>query len=104
MLKKSVGMQISYLIRSKSAIFVSLVLLASISINFWVNLKRNSEILYVTEMYSFEKMLTLSDWTAVGYFMMEYYPLLIVIPTACAYIIDRNSGVNTYIQHYMKMY
>lgn len=98
MLKKSVGMQIAYLIRSKSTIFISLALLAAISINFLINMDRNSEVLYISEMYSFEKMLTLSDWTGVGYFMMEYYPLLIVIPTACAYIVDRNSGVNTYIQ------
>jgi hypothetical protein len=97
-LKKSINMQMSYMLRSKSTIFISLVLLTAISINFLVNLDKNSEVLYITEMYSFEKMLTLSDWTMVGYFMMQYYPLLIVIPTACTYIADKNSGVNTYIQ------
>lgn len=98
MLKTSIGMQMSYLVRNKFSIFVSLVLLAAISINFLINLDGNREILYISEMYSFEKMLTLSDWSAVGYFMMEYYPLLVVIPTACTYIIDKNSGVNTYIK------
>ncbi|MFQ6930340.1 MAG: hypothetical protein ACLRR3_04565 [Eubacterium sp.] len=45
-----------------------------------------------------KKMLTLSDNTMVGYFMMQYYPLLVVIPTACVYISERNSGIDTYIQ------
>lgn len=98
MLKKSISMQISYMLRSKSTIFILFVLLVAISINWGLNLDRNSKTLYISEMYSFEKMLTLSDWTMVGYFMMQYYPLLIVIPTACVYIVDRNSGVSTYIQ------
>lgn len=91
-------MHMSYMLRNKSAILISLVLLGIISINFISNLNRNNEILYVTEMFSFVKVLTLSDWTMAGYFMMQYYPLLVVIPTACVYISDRNSGINTYIQ------
>lgn len=98
MLKKSVRMQMSYLTRSKSAIFILFALLAAIGINFLNNLGENSEVMYITQMFSFEKVLSLSSWTGVGYYMMEYYPLLIVIPTGCAYIIDRNCGVNTYIQ------
>lgn len=98
MLKKSICMQTSYLLRCKATTFILFVLLVAVSINFGINLDRNREILYISEMYSFEKMLTLSDWTMVGYFMIQYYPLLIVIPTACAYIVDRNSGISTYIQ------
>lgn len=98
MLRKSISMQISYMLRRKSTVFVLLVLLITISINFFINMKTNVGKLYVSQMYSFEKMLTLSDNTMVGYFMMQYYPLLVVIPTACVYISERNSGIDTYIQ------
>lgn len=98
MLRKSISMQISYMLRRKSTVFVLLVLLITISINFFINMKTNGGKLYVSQMYSFEKMLTLSDNTMVGYFMMQYYPLLVVIPTACVYISERNSGIDTYIQ------
>jgi len=95
MLRKSISMQISYMLRRKSTVFVLLVLLITISINFFINMKTNGGKLYVSQMYSFEKMLTLSDNTMVGYFMMQYYPLLVVIPTACVYISERNSGIDT---------
>lgn len=98
MLKKSIHMQISYLLRSKPVIFILFILLAVISINFGINLNANREAMYISEMYSFEKMLTLSDWSKMGYYLVQYYPLLIVIPTACSYIIDRNNGINTYVQ------
>ena len=104
MLRKSISMQISYMLRRKSTVFVLLVLLITISINFFINMKTNGGKLYVSQMYSFEKMLTLSDNTMVGYFMMQYYPLLVVIPTGCVYISERNSGIDTYIQENAREY
>ncbi len=98
MLRKSIYMQITYLLRSKPAVFILFILLAVISINFGMNLNTNKEAMYISQMYSFEKMLTLSDWSKMGYYLIQYYPLLIVIPTACSYIIDKNNGINTYIQ------
>ena len=59
MLRKSISMQISYMLRRKSTVFVLLVLLITIIINFFINMKTNGEKLYVSQMYSFEKMLTL---------------------------------------------
>ena len=92
-------MQISYMLRRKSTVFVLLVLLITISIIFFfINMKTNGGKLYVSQMYSFEKTLTLSDNTMVGDFMMQYHPLLVVIPTACVYISERNSGIDTYIR------
>lgn len=98
MLKKSIKMQLLYMLRSKATAFTLLLLLIAICINWGINLNRNCHVAYISQMYSFEKMLTLSDWSMVGYFMMQYYPLLIVIPTACVYVVDRNSGINIYIQ------
>ncbi|WP_207651112.1 hypothetical protein [Eubacterium uniforme] len=60
-------------------------------------MNRNHEMLYVSEMFDITKMLTLSDWTKVGYYIMQYYPLLIVIPTASIYISDKKSGMDVYI-------
>ena len=98
MLRKSISMQISYMLRRKSTVFVLLVLLITISINFFINMKTNGGKLYVSQMYSFEKMLTLSDNTMVGYFMMQYYPLLVVIPTACVYISEIVELIHIYNQ------
>lgn len=98
MLRKSVKMQFSYMLRSKSTLFILLLLLVAICTNWGINLNRNWHTIYISQMYSIEKILTLSEWSMVGYFMMQYYPLLVVIPTACVYVSDRNSGVNTYIQ------
>lgn len=98
MLIQSIRTQLSHILRSKSSVFVSFVLLVAVAINFIENMNRNYEALYVTEMYDLVKALTLSDWTRVGYFFMQYYPLLVVVPTAGVYISDKKSGVDTYIK------
>ena len=48
MLRKSISMQISYMLRRKSTVFVLLVLLITISINFFINMKTNGGKLYVS--------------------------------------------------------
>lgn len=98
MLKKSVKMQLSYMLRSKATAFILILLLVAVGANWAMNLKENWNTVYISQMFSFDKKLTLSDWSMVGYFMMQYYPLLIVIPTAWVYVADRNSGISTYIQ------
>lgn len=61
------------------------------------NLYQNEEVKYISQMYDPIKLLTLSDWSTIGYFMMEYYPLLVVVPTACAYLTDKKTRIKTYI-------
>lgn len=98
MLLKSVRMQMSAIIRKKTVIFTYFVLLAFVMINFFVNVFRNADVHYITQMYDPIKMLTLSDWSVCGHFMMEYYPLLVVIPTATVYLVDRDTRIKVYLQ------
>lgn len=98
MLISSIKIQMSHIFRSKSSVFVALALLFVISVNFLQNMNRNIDSVYVTEMFDITKTLTLSDWSPVGYFFMQYYPLLIVIPTAGAYICDLNNGIDLYMR------
>ncbi len=94
----SIKIQMSHIFRSKSSVFVALTLLFIISINFLLNMNKNIDTVYVTEMFDITKTLTLSDWSAVGYFFMQYYPLLVVIPTACVYVSDLNNGIDLYMR------
>lgn len=98
MLKKSFNMQLSYVFRRKSTAVIMLVLLVFVVTNIGINFSKNYNTLYLNQMYSFEKMLTLSDWSMAGYFMRQFYPMLLVVPTACTYVMDKSSGMNVYIQ------
>lgn len=98
MLKESFNMQLSYVFRRKSTAIIMFVLLFFVVTNIGMNFLKNYNAVYLSQMYGFEKMLTLSDWSMMGYFLRQFYPMLLVIPTACTYIIDKNTGMNVYIQ------
>lgn len=94
----SVRMQMSVFVRRKSSVCVYLLLLVFVIINFLINVISNLKIQYVTQMPDYAKMLVLSDWSVAGRLLMEFYPLLVIIPTSCAYLTDRDSGIGTYIR------
>ena len=95
---KSVRMQMSGMFKKKEVVLIFFVLMIFISINFFNNIMFNKDIKYITEMPDLVKKLIISDWSSFGYYMMQYYPLLVVIPTACAYLSDRDTRIQTYIQ------
>ncbi len=101
MLIYSIKMQLSELFRKKTVVFTFFILLFFVLANFYQNMFHNlyqdEEVKYISQMYDPIKLLTLSDWSTIGYFMMEYYPLLVVLPTACAYLTDKNTKMKTYI-------
>ena len=98
MLIRSIKMQMSEMLRKRIVIFTYLVVLVFMSVNFLNNMMNYKEVQYVTQMYDPIKVFTLSDWSVSGYFFMEYFPLLVVLPTACAWLIDRDTRVKVYIQ------
>lgn len=98
MLRKSVKMQMSVMIRRKSVIFAYGILLFFALSNFYYNLCENIEVKSITEMFCPIKTLTLSDWSNAGFTMMQYYPILVIVPTACAYLIDRDTRIKMYLQ------
>ena len=97
MLKNSIKMQMLELIRRKTSVFVYIILLFSVIINFFFNMMEFREIQYVSQMFDFSKVLTLSTWSPVSYYLMEYLPILIVIPTACSCLNDRHTRIHVYI-------
>lgn len=97
MLIKSVGLQMKHILNRKEAIFTWFVLLGFVSWNFIINIMQNQSAVYVSQMYDPIKTLTLSTWSARGYFLMSLYPLLIAIPTSTAYLNDRKSGEMVYL-------
>lgn len=98
MLIRSIKMQMSEMLRKRIVIFTYLVVLVFMSVNFLNNMINNKEVEYVTQMYDPIKLFTLSDWSVIGHFFMEYFPLLVVLPTACAWLTDRDTRVKVYIQ------
>ena len=98
MIIRSIRMQISSMFKKKEVILIYFVLMIFVSINFISNMMLNKDIIYITEMPDLVKKLTLSDWSLYGYYLMQYYPLLVVVPTACAYLSDRDTKIQTYIQ------
>lgn len=98
MLIRSVKMQMSEMFRKKSVIFVYFGLLGFVIFNFVSNVLTYSKIGYISQMYDPIKTLTMADSSVSGFFLRNYYPLLLVIPTACAYLTDRNTRMQVYIQ------
>lgn len=98
MILKSIRMQMAGMVKKKEVVLIYFVLMIFAAVNFVSNIIFNNDIVYITEMPDLVKKLTLSDWSSCGYYMMQYYPLLVVIPTACAYLSDRDSRMQTYIQ------
>ncbi len=98
MVINSLRMQLAEMVRKKSVVITFFVLFAFVLANFFVNMFEYKEITYISQMFDPIKVLTLSEWSVSGYFMMEYYPILVVIPTACAYFTDKNTRVKIFIE------
>lgn len=97
MFRSTVKMQIRELTRRKTSVFTYIALLLLVLSNFLTNAKSFHEIRYVSEMFDFAKVLTLSTWTPFSHYLMEYLPILLVIPTACTILNDRNTRIQVYI-------
>lgn len=95
---KSIRMQMQEMLRKKTVVCTFFIVLAFVMVNFYMNLKKYAEIQYVSQMPDPFKLLTLSTWSPRGYFLMVYLPILIVLPTACSYITDRDTRVKIYIE------
>lgn len=97
MLLKSIKMQISQLFHKKTTLCIYFLLFGAVLWNFFENMHQfhNGD---VTQMMNPLKLSSLSTWSAVMYYMMQFYPLLLVIPTASTYYDDKNSKILNYIQ------
>ena len=98
MFLRSVRMQTAGILRKKTAAVTYLLLMGFMLVNFFSNLWQNHEVQYVTQMFDSVKILTLSDWSYSGFYMRTYFPILVVLPTACSYLSDRQTRIQVYIE------
>lgn len=87
-------MQVTYLLGKGTTILTWFIMLGFVAYNYIGNIQVNHDIRYVTQMFDPFMTLTLSDFSKSSFFLMTYYPLLLVLPTSCAYISDRKSQVD----------
>lgn len=98
MFLNSIKMQVTGMLEKRAVKITFYLLFAFVIVNFWVNMMNYYEVQYVSQMYDPIKVLTLSTWSISGYFMMQFYPILVVIPTACEYFVDKETRVKIYIE------
>lgn len=90
--------QFSEMIRKKTTIFTFFLVLIMSLVNFYANIVANYKTGEITQMYDTIKCLMLSDWSVSGAYLIEFFPLIVVIPTACSYLVDRDTRMNVYIE------
>lgn len=98
MFLNSLKMQLINILEKKSTVITFFVTMGFMLLNFFENVINNSKVMYTSQMQEIVKGITLSDWSNSGYFFMQFLPILIVIPTACAYITDKDTRIKVYIE------
>lgn len=98
MLFRSIKMHCSVLLNRKSVMLTYFVLQCAVIVNFFMNIRENVRMQYVTEMNNPIKVLALSSWSVVGYYIMSFLPILIAIPTALSYLPDKDSRIRVYME------
>lgn len=73
-------------------ILVSLVLL-----NYGLNIVREYNQVYVSQMFEISKILILSDYSFVGYYFRILYPIILVLPSSSIFFYDRSTRMDNYI-------
>lgn len=98
MFLKTFKMQMEVMARKKTVVFTLFVIYVFVLVNFWCNMMEYKNIEFVSQMQDPIKMLTLSSWSISGYFMMQFYPILLAIPTATAYFEDKETKIKVYVE------
>lgn len=98
MLLKSIKMQVKSILHHKEAFITICILIFFVFVNYYTNI-----ITYkgkdIVDMYFPMKLLLLSSSSgAFGFYLMQYYPLLVILPAGFSYIFDRDSRELIYIQ------
>ncbi len=94
---KSIKMQLKYTLGRKKTFIVFIIIILFVLANIITNL-----IMYNgmerTQMYCPVKLSSLSEWTAIHYYLLQFYPLIVIAATSTLFIDDCNSRMVNYIQ------
>lgn len=96
-MKRSVCMQLKVLLQRKSPKFVFIVLICIVLLNYLNNVF-TYEGMDVVAMYHPMKLLLLSSYGGLGFYFMQCFPLLVIIPAGFSYFADYSTQTMVQIQ------
>jgi hypothetical protein len=97
MLINSIKMQMSVLLSKKNVVFLFFALLLLMLTNYFSNVFNYSGTDILDMMHPM-MLLTLSTYSSNSFYLMQLYPLLIIIPAGLSYFNDKNSQEMLLIQ------
>ena len=97
MLYQSFKMQFSLMIRRKTVLLTFFALVTLVLINYFHNVYQYRG-LDVIELFHPMRILSIAPHNYPGFYFRQYFPLLIVIPAAFAYLIDGRTNTMMFIQ------
>lgn len=97
MLFKSIRIQMEIISEKKGVVFLFFGLIILVLMNYLKNVFTYAGTDLV-EMYHPMKLLVLSSYGAYGYYLMQCYPLLVIIPAGFSYFVDNSSREKVLIQ------
>jgi hypothetical protein len=97
MLFHSINMQLKVIWERKVATFILFLLISLMLVNYFNNVftYRGTDVI---NMYHPMKLLTLSSYSEYSYYIMQYFPLLVVIPAGFSYFADKHLNQFIFIQ------
>lgn len=89
-MKKSISTQLFYMIRKKTVVVVFLMIMLMVVINciWYMTNIYGTDITQITDPY---KNSALSRWSPIRYYFMQFYPIILIIPTADLYYNDKKT-------------
>lgn len=93
----SISMQVNALVKRKNAVTVYFAMLILVLINYFGNVVRYRGSDVMTMVHPM-KLVLLSDYSALGFFFMQYFPFVVIIPAAFSFFSDKDSKEITYIR------
>ncbi|MCR5518466.1 MAG: hypothetical protein K6F17_07845 [Lachnospiraceae bacterium] len=89
--------QVRYILRKKSSAAVIFILMSVIIVNYFGNLAECKKIVEVTDMFNPFSRVMMSSYSKYSSFVIAFFPILAVLPTATLFVDDRNTRINMYI-------
>lgn len=89
--------QVKYILRKKTSVIVFLLLMSIVIVNYFGNLADCKKIIEITDMYNPFSRVMMSSYSKYSSFVLAFFPILAVFPTATLFVDDRNSRINMYI-------
>ncbi|WP_078553747.1 hypothetical protein [Bacillus alkalicellulosilyticus] len=97
MLLRSINMQLTLILERKVATVIFFLLFGIMLANYFQNVLTYSGT-DIVDMYHPMKLLTLSNYSEYSFYLMQYYPLLVVIPAGFALYNDKTLNQFIFIQ------